>query len=253
MMSITNDTPEDGTIACFASLGDNDKPCFEMGDFASANTMPKSLGATIEDDKRYGKLSPANGKYFTYAILNEDEEYTVKQIHQAVTHAYRRWALYGNLPRLKKVGKDHKGPIDFRIEFRTVQSDPDKKLTENVIMYHYYPINNLQNPLRGLCVVNKKFFFTSDGLPRTKINSTSGTKYSTIDFDQVYAHELGHGLGFPHADSANQLMSYRYDLMSEYPTMRDQARIKAKYGHKPMRARILQRWLKWLRIASERN
>jgi len=131
--------------------------------FESSEIKGLTIIQTIKDDKRHGTFRPANGKYFTYAVFNEDLEFKQKQIHKAVRYAYKRWSIYGKLPKLKRVSKDFQGIIDFKIKFRTVDTDPDKKLTKNTIMYHYYPINKLDHPLRGLCVVNKRFFFTSHG------------------------------------------------------------------------------------------
>ncbi len=228
--------------------------------FESAEAKGLTLSQIIQDDERYGTFSPANGKYFTYTVLNNDVEFTEKQAHKAVRYAYKRWALYGKLPKLKRVNKKYNKIIDFRIEFRTVQSDPDKKLTENTIMYHYYPIHKTDHPLRGLCVVNKRFFFTSHGntvlgkvMKRhgVKVTSENGT-YKTIDFDLVYSHELGHGLGLPHDTEDDNIMSWRYDLMREFPNTRDQARIQTKYGTRIMSGFWLARWLRWLRVASDR-
>jgi hypothetical protein len=228
--------------------------------FQSAESRGLTLSQTIENDQKYGKFEPANGRHFTYAVLNEDTEFTEKQVHKAVRFAYNKWKLYAKLPPLKRVGRDYKGDIDFRIEFRTVETDPDKELTENTIMYHYYPIRNPEHPLRGLCVVNKKFFFTSHGnsvdgteFIRHGVNATPGNKYRTYDFDNVYCHELGHGLGFPHDTEPFSIMSTPYRFIAEMPSMRDQARIKAKYGHRHMRSWWLARWIRWLRIASDRR
>jgi len=231
-------------------------------EFESANAKGLTLSQTIENDRHYGIMFTAKGRHFTYAVLNEDEEFTDKQIHRAVRYAFGRWRLYANLPKLKRVPKDYKDPIDFRIEFRTTESDPDKQLTNNTIMYHYYPIHNVQNPLRGLCVVNKRFFFTSHGNKISgqemmrkgrKVSNPDGT-YSTIDFDVVYCHELGHGLGLPHDTEPHSIMSTPYHVIAEMPSDRDQKRISAphKYGKRMMARHRLVRWVRWLRVASDR-
>lgn len=230
-------------------------------EFESAKTTGKTLAETIVDDKKYGTMKPANGKYFTWAVFNDDKEMTVREIERSATFAMRRWRIYANVPKFRRVKVNFNGSIDFRIEFRTVESDPDKQLTENTVMYHYYPINDVNNPLRGLCVVNKKFFFTQHGEPVSghfllskgfEVQYLDG-KYSTLDFDAIYGHEMGHGLGLPHDDQISSVMSYRVDIMAEYPSERDIARIRAKYGRRAMSARLLRRWLNYLYHASERR
>ncbi len=247
--------PSSTSLLCRAILTDEGLVRFE-----SVDAKGLTLSQTIQNDSTYGTYKPANGKYFTYTVLNNDVEFTERQAHKAVRYAFKRWALYAKLPKLKRVNKDYNKIIDFRIEFRTVKSDPDKKLTDNTIMYHYYPINQIDHPLRGLCVVNKKFFFTSHGnvvlgkvMQRhgVQVTSENGT-YKTIDFDLVYSHELGHGLGLPHDTEDDNIMSWRYNLMREYPNTRDQARIQAKYGTRIMSRFWLARWLRWLAVASDR-
>lgn len=230
-------------------------------EFESAITDGKTLSETIDQDKKYGKMVPANGKYFTWVVLNEDQEFTLREMQKAVGFAQRRWRIYGNMARFRLVKKDYQGIIDFRIEFRTVETDPDKELTENTVMYHYYPISDVNHPLRGLCVINKKFFFTSHGefvdgsflvSKGFEVQYLDG-RYETLDADAIYGHELGHGLGLNHDDLPFNMMAYRVDIMAEYPSVRDQSRIKAKYGHRWMSAWVLMRWLKWLKGASERG
>jgi hypothetical protein len=235
-----------------------------MGDhgleYESATAKGYTISQVIEDDNQYGTMKPANGKYFTWAVLNEDEEMTVKEVENAVQMAQKRWRIYGNTPKFKRVTKDFQGVIDFRIEFRTVESDPDKQLNSSTVMYHYYPINKIDHPLRGLCVVNKAFFFTIHGNPVTGAFMASkgipvqfpDGHYESLDFDTTYGHELGHGLGLPHDEEVGNMMSFRVDLMSEFPSERDQARIIAKYGERNLSARWRLRWLKWLKRASDR-
>ena len=229
-------------------------------EYESAINKGLTLTQTVEDDKKYGTMKPANGKYFTYAVFNEDNEMTIKEVEKAVQFGQRRWRIYANTPKFKRVKKDFKGVIDFRIEFRTTETDPDKQLNDGTIMYHYYPINNVDNPFRGLCVVNSKYFFTSHGNSVTgEFMSSKGVpvqyldgQYGTIDFDQVYGHEIGHGLGLSHDTEENSLMSWNYGIMAEYPSKRDQVRMEAKYGKRLMSARHRWRWLRWLKSASDR-
>lgn len=240
-------------LICKANFNENGEVEFE-----SAKTSGLTLSQTIEDDKKYGVMTPANGKYFTYSVLNEDDEFIQKQVHKAIRYAYKKWWVYSNIEPLKKA--DYGELADFRVEFRTVESDPDKQLSENTIMYHYFPIGDVHHRLRGLCVVNKRFFFTSHGDTVTgtemqrhgvKVQSANG-KYKTIDFDVVYAHEFGHGNGLPHDTEPGSIMSTPYSVISEMPSMRDQARIKAKKGHRHMSGFRLLRWLRWLVVASDR-
>jgi len=235
-------------------------PTLKKATFESAEGRGLTLQQMIEDDKKYGIMVPANGKYFTYAVLNEDQEFTRKEVQKSVAFGFRRWQIYASIPKYRRVKPDFKGVIDFRFEFRTVESDPDKQLTANSIMYHYYPIQDTTHPLRGLCVINKAFFFTGHGNAVTghfmkskgfEVQFPDGN-YKTLDFDKLIGHENGHGLGLPHDAESENMMAYREDLMTEYPSDRDIRRMRAKYGTRRMPAWILKRWLKWLKIASER-
>ena len=48
-------------------------------EFESSESRGLTLNQVIEDDKNYGMMVPANGKYFTYTVLNEDDEFTQKE------------------------------------------------------------------------------------------------------------------------------------------------------------------------------
>jgi len=229
-------------------------------EFESVDTRGRTISQMIENDKKYGKMVPANGKYFTWAVLNEDVEFNHKQTEDAFKFAFRRFKIYGKFPKFKKVSKDYKGIIDFRIEYRTPETDPDGHLNNHTVMYAYYPIQKVDHPLRGLIVINANFFFTSHG------NRVSGHEYikfgirvqfpdghyESLDADAILGHEFGHATGLDHDDQEGNMMSSSVDRMSEYPSARDQARIMAKQGARIMSAWLLMRWLKWLRVASER-
>lgn len=229
--------------------------------FESATADGKTIDEVIEGDKQYGKMSPANGEFFTYAVFNEDKEISLRAVERAFAYAQKRWSIYGDFPRYKRVTKDYNGIIDFKIEFRTVETDPDKKLSAGTVMYHYYPINDVTHPLRGLCVINSAFFFTMDGEPVTgAFMASKGIQvqfadghYETLDIDAILGHELGHGHGLPHDPEPMNMMSYRVDLMVEYPSRRDQLRIQAKRGARKMSRWHLIRWLRYLKVASERR
>ena len=228
--------------------------------FESVENKGLTINQVIENDKNFGKMVPANGEYFTYAVFNEDTEFTQKEAVNGFAFAKQRWRIYADLPSFRRVTKNFQGVIDFRVEFRTVETDPDKQLQANTIMYHYFPIQDTNNPFRGLCVVNKAFYFTSHG------NGVLGSefenqgipvqfpdqKYQTMDFDKLLAHELGHGLGLPHDTEPENMMAYREDLMTEYPSERDIARMQAKYGVRKMSYFRRMRWIMWLQRASER-
>ena len=182
-------------------------------EFESAQVESTDLTEIIEEDKRYGTFQPFNGEY-----------------------------------------------ADFRIEFRTVATDPEKELKASTLMYHYYPISNSANRLRGLCVINKDFFWTTAGGswdmhyidPEHYPEPNSGYGGKTYDLDQVYTHEVLHGLGLPHSKTAGNVMSPNYGIMAEWMSEEDIARIQAKYGSRNISESRIKRWLKWLKIASER-
>jgi hypothetical protein len=225
--------------------------------FKSASLVNTEITAIIEEDKQYGVFEPRNGKYFTYRVLNEDVEITNKQVLKSIQYAYRRISIRTNLKFRRARSGEY---ADFRIEFRTEATDPDKQLRSNTLMYHYYPINSYSNKFRGLCVINSKYFWTSHGkpVPLHEIdpvnypNPTTNTGM-TYDLDGVYTHEVLHGLGFPHSKVAGNMMSTNYGIMSEWLTEKeDVPRIHAKYGDRGLSEHKIKRWLKWLLHASDR-
>ena len=129
-------------------------------EFQSARLESTEINSIIEEDKRYGVFQPFNGKYYTYRVQNEDEEITNEQVLKSIEYSYRRISLRTNL----KFRRAREGEYaDLKIEFRTVESDPEKQLKSSTLMYHYYPISNSTNRLRGLCVINKNYYWTTSG------------------------------------------------------------------------------------------
>lgn len=219
--------------------------------YEGAQAPGTDINTVVENDKRYGKMQPINGRYFTFSV--EDvlgEEVTNKQIIKAITLAWHEWELRTNLD----VRHDKSGArTDFRVLFRTVENDERKHLTNSTIMYHFFPIQSIVNENRGLCVVNSKFYYTADGNPLPMwiidpIHYTKETTWmgSTIDLDQVFRHEFGHGIGLPHDPSPGNIMSTPHNNMSEHLSERDIYRGIQKHGYRKMKASKLVRLLKWI-------
>ena len=226
-------------------------------EFNSAQLNSTEINSIIEEDKQYGVFQPFNGEYYTYRVLNEDEEITNEKVLKSIEYSYRRISLRTNL----KFRRAREGEYaDLRIEFRTVDTDPEKELQSSTLMYHYYPISNSTHRLRGLCVVNKDYFWTTAGGsldmhyidPEHYPEPNSGYGGKTYDLDQVYTHEVLHGLGLPHSKTAGNVMSPNYGIMAEWMSDEDIARIQAKYGSRNISESRIKRWLKWLKIASNR-
>lgn len=234
---------------CKALIDKNNKITYE-----SSEVVGIDITSILEEDKKYGIFTPRNGKEFTFKVLDGDEEISIKQIERSVLYALRRWMIVTPLKFRRARGNEIP---DFRITFTTVAEDPRKQLSANTLMYHYYPINSLTSEYRGLCVVNKAFRWTTDGepIPIFEVDPTypyPNTMFKTHDFDQVYTHEVGHGLGLPHAKEGGHIMSPNYGIMTEYLSEQDKTRIIAKYGKNTMSENLAKRWFNWLIRASER-
>ena len=79
--------PSSTSLLCRAILTDEGLVRFE-----SVDAKGLTLSQTIQNDSTYGTYKPANGKYFTYTVLNNDVELTERQAHKAVRSAFKRWA-----------------------------------------------------------------------------------------------------------------------------------------------------------------
>ena len=84
--------PENEGLMCKATVGFNGVP-----NFKSAQLSNTDLQAIFEEDKRYGTFEPRNGKYFTFRVMNEDDEITSKQVQKSVQHAFRRISIRTHL------------------------------------------------------------------------------------------------------------------------------------------------------------
>ena len=211
----------------------------------------------IQLDKKYGIMTPRNGRYFTFQIIDtHDNEVTERKLNRAVKYAWKSWTIRLDFDvRQAKPGE----PADFRILFRTPENDERGHMNRSTIMYHYFPISNTSSPNRGLCVINPNFYFTAHGKPVPlhiidPVNYPEPTTSTgrTIDLDAVLRHEFGHGIGLPHDPLPGSTMSTPYNVLSEFLQERDVMRGIAKYGMRKMNPNVFVRWYKWLRYRSER-
>ena len=206
------------------------------------NTEILTVEQMISDDKRYGTLKPRNGKYFTFKVKDmPQEELPRKTILKAVQHGLNRIRFHTTLHI--KHEKDDSITPDITIIGRTPATDERKEMSPNTIMYAYYPINDLNNPNRGIVVVNTDFDYTVDGtvIPIPGTNS----KKKTIDMDQVFGHEFGHTFGLPHDNHRGTLM-YPYNSEdSEFSHERDISRFQAKIGKTTRSKELYKLIIKW--------
>ena len=221
---------------------------------------PRGIGATfdelIQNDKQYGKMTPRNGIYFTFKIIDtQDNEISKTMLNRAVKLAWLSWSKRINIT--VKEAKSDEMP-DFQVIFRTPQNDERREMQDGTIMYHYFPINNINHPNRGLCVINPNYYFTVNGNPfplhvidPEHYDENSTSTGSTVDLDAVLRHEFGHGLGLPHDPEPGSTMSTPYKVLSEFLGERDVMRGIKKYGFKKMRASWFVRWWNWIRRRSE--
>lgn len=228
--------------------------------FESASAPGNTLAEMIENDKKYGKMVPKNGKYFTYKAMDWQGKWiTQKEITKGITLVWNMVEKIIDVEfREAKAGEY----VDFKIYFRATKDDPE--LSEKTIMYHYYPINNFDNPHRGVCVVNTDFPFTSHGkgIPMHLYDPVHYPKPTTImkkdfDFDAIYFHEgPGHGLGLPHSPNINTKMYYSElgmieSVFDETP-LETIPRLQAKYPKKNIVISTLKRWISYFKVRQDK-
>ena len=219
-----------------------------------------SLEDQIEEDKRFGKMVPRNGKYFTVRAMDWNNKWiTSRQINRGITLAFHQAEI--EIPIDVRLAEFDEEP-DFKVFFRATADDP--QLTRNTVMYHYFPIKDVNHPLRGVCVVNTDFNFTIHGenVSMFEIDQehyTEDTKITapTYDFDSIYTHESdGHGLGLPHSSHSGKVMSPSVGTMAEF--MAEEIphetipRLRAKYGTRSMLSRHRLRWRNWYRVRADK-
>ena len=213
-----------------------------------------TLSDQITEDKKYGIMKPANDKYFTYRVMDwEGRLINSSQIQRGVTYIWEELERKLNID-VRRAKLDE--IADFKVYFR--RTIDDQLLDSNTIMYHFFPINDIKSPNRGVCVVNADFPFTVNGKPADlhyidpeHYPDLSGLMGKTYDFDQVYRHEIDHGMGLPHSKNTLKVLSSHYGIMAEYyedeEPQETLPRLYAKYQKRSLPSRIALRWEKWKR------
>lgn len=240
-------------LLCKAEVVDPKKGLVEFS--GPANTGV-SLEEQIQEDKKYGTMRPRNGQFFTWKAEDWQGKFiTKRQIKYGLNFAQQQVELEIALD-IKRWQRGMEP--DFKISFRRTADDPE--LRSSTLMYHYYPINDIANPLRGLCVVNTDFPWTVHGNPISMYEidpahypvDTPNTGF-TYDFDQVYTHEFLHGLGLPHSPNKFEVMSPNYGIMAEFMTAWDKKRIAAKYTPRPWwKKHFYTRWMQFYQKRSDK-
>lgn len=227
--------------------------------FESATIPGTTIPEIIEGDKKYGKMVPYNGKYFTYKAVDWNGKWiNYPQIQKALTLVWNKAEKVIQIEAREAKTDEF---VDFKVYFRKTSDDPN--LTTNTLMYHYYPINDFNSQFRGVCVVNTDFAWTSDGKgiplhiydPEHYPEPTKA-EAMTFDFDAVYEHEgIGHGLGLPHSPNQFKKMSSNYSIMAEsiFEETDDETilRLQAKYPKRNIVISTLKRWIRWFKVRQD--
>lgn len=212
------------------------------------NQLESELRDLIQSDKKYGLLSPDSKGWITWQTYDYDSEITIDQVNYCIRIALTGWQHKVNAKfRPAKKGDD----AILKIYFSDPQHDPN--MTANTLAYHYYPFVREK---RGICVINRDFYFTVDGKPVSltiidpkNYPKPTTRKGKTYDLDQVLRHEFGHGVfGLQHDKNEANVMSANYAKGAEFLTDRDVIRAAAKVGKKTLKSKILERWY---RVKSE--
>ena len=229
--------------------------------FDSAVVKGSTLEEMIEDDKKYGVMTPRNGKYFTFRVADWNNKWMrSKQLVRGIRLAWNTVEKFIAID--VRQAKINEIP-DFKIYFRKTEDDP--LLTKNTLMYQYYPISNINNPNRGVCVVNADYPWTIDGkgIPLHVFDSKHypepipNAKAKTYDFDDIYSHEgPGHGLGLPHSPNQNTKMfgnaSGMIDLIFNEKPYETIPRLQAKYPERKMSRWRRLRWISYYLVRRDR-
>lgn len=236
-------------LMCKATVDDIGKVSF-----GSAISNGSTLEEIIQYDKQYGIMIPRNGKYFTYRVEDWQNKWmTNKQLRKGIALA---WTSIEKVIDIKVKEAKSDELSDFTIYFR--KTEDDEFLTSNTLMYHYYPISDINNPNRGVCVVNADYIWTmnGEGIPLHKFDPEHypepvESTVKTFDFDDIYVHEgPGHGLGLPHSPNTNTKMYGNASGMAN--TIFDESpsetilRLQAKYPKKEISTWHLFRWIRYL-------
>lgn len=222
------------------------------GIFETVEEIDLSLETLFREDAKYGYLkSLVPGKnHLTYRVYNGDDEMPQKVADYIARLAFMGWINEVNIHI--RPAKDGEEP-DIKIRFD--DKEHDSTLNNNTIAYMYYPINT-KSQYRGVCVINRAFYFSISGTPISMHfidpehypDPNTKTKAKTWDLDRILRHEFGHGIfGLIHDGQSGNTMSSSYEHMNEELTVsRDIARAARKVGRKVWsKLNLYARWRKW--------
>lgn len=228
--------------------------------FESASADGTTLEEIIKGDVKFGIMIPKNGKYFTYKAMDwEGRWINHEQIQKALTISWNKTEKVIDLEFREAQSGEY---VDFKVYFRRVADDP--LLTQNTLMYHFYPISDFNNPNRGVCVVNIDYPWSSTGHgiplhiydPEHYPEPTIATA-KIFDFDAIYDHEgTGHGLGLGHSPNQNTKMFGNergmIESMFDEEPQETVPRLQAKYPIEEISESDLQRWKDYYKVRQDK-
>lgn len=204
-------------------------------------------------DSNYGYMK--NDGIITYSIENNDVEITVQETEKAFWIAGYEWTLdtpihFMHIREFRKKFNNPTAKPMIRVIFRS--EEEDEILNSSTIAYMGYPLEG--STFYGLLVLNKRYHFNLSGNPisgnemkKLGINvqyEDDIPRYSTMDLDKIFRHELGHGVyGLPHSTSRNKTMSSNEGDMAEHNTDEDILRAQNKAG----KSTLPEKWKKQIR------